>query len=80
MKDIYIAKGEDKILTRIIIEQYDTRYIVESPYSDESVANSLTELVYSILLATGYQPDTINQLLVELAKEHGYKEATDEEV
>ena len=78
MKDIYIAKGENEVLTRIIIEQYDTRYIVESPYSDESVADSLTELVYSILLATGYQQNTINQLLVELAKEHGYKEDTKE--
>lgn len=78
MKDIYIANGENEVLTRIIVEQYDKRYIIESPYSDECILTELTNLMYSVLLATGYQQNTINQTLIGLAREHGYKEDTEE--
>lgn len=74
MRDIFMARGKDETLTRITVEHYDKRYIVESPYSDGNLIEDLPELVYSILLMVGYQPDTINQELVELAREKGYKE------
>ena len=73
MNDIFIAKGKDEVLTRITVEHYDKRYIVESPYSDGNLIEDLPELVYDILLMIGYQPDTINKELVELAEEKGFK-------
>lgn len=72
MRDIFMAKRTDETLTRITVENYDKRYIVESPYSDGNLIETLPELVYSILLMAGYHPDTINQEFVELAKEKGY--------
>ena len=73
MNDIFMAKGNDEVLTRITVEHYDKRYIVESPYSDGNLIEDLPELVYGILLMAGYHPDTINKTLVELAEERGYK-------
>ena len=73
-----MAKRKDEVLTRITVEHYDKRYIVESPYSDGNLIEELPELVYSILLMTGYHPDTINRELVELAREKGYKEDEEE--
>jgi hypothetical protein len=72
MNDIFMAKRKDEVLTRITVEHYDKRYIVESPYSDGNLIEELPELVYSILLMAGYHPDTITMELVELAKEKGY--------
>lgn len=73
MNDIFMAKGKNEVLTRITVEHYDKRYIVESPYSDGNLIEDLPELVYDILLMIGYQPDTINKELVELAEEKGFK-------
>ena len=73
MNDIFMAKREDDVLTRIVVEHYDKRYIVESPYSDGNIIEDLPELVYDILLMCGYSQDTVNQALVELAEERGYK-------
>lgn len=73
MNDIFIAKGKNEVLTRITVENYDKRYIVESPYSDGNLIEDLPELVYSILLMVGYHQDTINKALVELAEERGFK-------
>ena len=73
MNDIFMAKGKDEVLTRITVEHYDKRYIVESPYSDGNLIEDLPELVYGILLMAGYHPDTINKTLVELAEENGFK-------
>ena len=73
MNDIFMAKGKDEVLTRITVEHYDKRYIVESPYSDGNLIEELPELVYSILLMVGYHPDTINRTLVELVEEKGFK-------
>ena len=73
MNDIFMAKREDDVLTRITVEHYDKRYIVESPYSDGNIIEDLPELVYDILLMCGYSQDTVNQALVELAEEGGYK-------
>ena len=73
MNDIFMGKGKDEVLTRITVEHYDKRYIVESPYSDGNLIEDLPELVYGILLMAGYHPDTINKTLVELAEERGYK-------
>ena len=73
MNDIFMAKGKNEVLTRITVEHYDKRYIVESPYSDGNLIEDLPELVYDILLMVGYQPDTINKELVELAEEKGFK-------
>ena len=78
MNDIFMAKRNDEVLTRITVEHYDKRYIVESPYSDGNLIEELPELVYSILLMAGYHPDTINRELVELAREKGYKEDEEE--
>lgn len=73
MNDIFMAKGKDEVLTRITVEHYDKRYIVESPYSDGNLIEELPELVYDILLMVGYHQDTVNKALVELAEERGYK-------
>lgn len=78
MNDIFMAKGKDEVLTRITVEHYDKRYIVESPYSDGNLIEELPELVYDILLMIGYQPDTINKELVELAEEKGFKFSNEE--
>ena len=78
MNDIFMAKGKDEVLTRITVEHYDKRYIVESPYSDGNLIEELLELVYDILLMIGYQPDTINKELVELAEEKGFKFSNEE--
>ena len=72
MNDIFMAKGKNEVLTRITVEHYDKRYIVESPYSDGNLIEDLPELVYGILLMAGYHPDTINKTLVELAEERGF--------
>ena len=78
MNDIFMAKGKDEVRTRITVEHYDKRYIVESPYSDGNLIEDLPELVYDILLMIGYQPDTINKELVELAEEKGFKYSNEE--
>lgn len=78
MNDIFMAKGKNEVLTRITVEHYDKRYIVESPYSDGNLIEDLPELVYDILLMVGYQPDTINKELVELAEEKGFKFSNEE--
>ena len=78
MNDIFMAKGKDEVLTRITVEHYDKRYIVESTYSDGNLIEELPELVYDILLMIGYQPDTINKELVELAEEKGFKFSNEE--
>lgn len=78
MNDIFMAKGKDEVRTRITVEHYDKRYIVESPYSDGNLIEDLPELVYDILLMIGYQPDTINKELVELAEEKGFKFSNEE--
>ena len=72
MNDIFMAKGKNEVLTRIIVEHYDKRYIVESPYSDGNLIEDLPELVYDILLMVGYQQDTVNKAFVELAEERGF--------
>ena len=80
MKEIFMAKKEDDVRTRITVEQYDKRYIIESPYSDGNIIEELPDLVYDILLMSGYTKDTINQAFVELAQERGYKfDGIDEE-
>ena len=68
-----MAKGKDEVLNRIVVEHYDKRYIVESPYSDGNLIEDLPELVYDILLMVGYHPDTINKEFVELVEEKGYR-------
>ena len=78
MNDIFMAKGKDEVRTRITVEHYDKRYIVESPYSDGNLIEELPELVYDILLMIGYHPDTINKELVELAEEKGFKFSNEE--
>ena len=72
MNDIFMAKREDEVLNRIIVEHYDKRYIVESPYSDGNLIEDLPDLTYRILIMLGYHPDTINKAFVELAEEVGY--------
>ena len=79
MNDIFMSRGKDEVLNRITVEHYDKRYIVESPYSDGNIIEDLTQLMYNILLMVGYQPETINDYLVELAEEKGYKSETDVE-
>ena len=73
MNDIFMTKGKNEVLTRITVEHYDKRYIVESPYSDGNLIEELPELVYDILLMVGYNQDTVNKVLVELAEERGFK-------
>ena len=72
MNDIFMAKDKEEVRTRITVEHYDKRYIVESPYSDGNLIEDLPELVYDILLMVGYQQDTVNKALVELAEERGF--------
>ena len=72
MNDIFMAHGKAEVLTSITVEHYDKRYIVESPYSDGNLIEDLPELVYDILLMVGYQQDTVNKALVELAEERGF--------
>ena len=80
MKEIFMANREDDVRTRITVEQYDKRYIIESPYSDTNIIEELPDLVYDILLMSGYTKDTINQAFIELAQERGYKfDGIDEE-
>ena len=78
MNDIFMAKGKDEVLTRITVEHYDKRYIVESPYSDGNLIEELPELVYDILLMIGYHTDTINKELVEITEEKGFKFSNEE--
>lgn len=77
MKERFMAQGE-QVLTRIILEHYDKRYILETPYSDSAPLEDLLDLTYAALLAAGYHQDTINNALVELAEEKGYKRDEDE--
>ena len=77
--DYYMATGKHETLTRIVIEHYDKRYILETPYSDSNLLEDLLSLTYNALLAAGYHQDTINQALVEMAEEKGYKENEEEE-
>ena len=72
MNDIFMAKGKNEVLTRITVEHYDKRYIVESPYSDGNLIEDLPELVYDILLMVGYNQNTVNKALVELVEERGF--------
>ena len=72
MNDIFMAKCKNEVLTRITVEHYDKRYIVESPYSDGNLIEDLPELVYDILLMVGYNQNTVNKALVELAEERGF--------
>ena len=73
MNDIFFFFVKNEVVTRITVEHYDKRYIVESPYSDGNLIEELPELVYDILLMVGYHQDTVNKALVELAEEKGFK-------
>ena len=77
MNDYFMAKGEE-VLTRIVIEHYDKRYIVETPYSDFTLLEDLLDLTYTALLATGYHKDTIIESFVEFAEERGYNRDEEE--
>jgi hypothetical protein len=77
MKERFMAQGE-QVLTRIILEHCDKRYILETPYSDSAPLEDLLDLAYAALLAAGYHQDTIDNALVELAEEKGYKRDEDE--
>ena len=78
MKDYFMAKGEE-VLTRIVLEHYDKRYIIETPYSDPNLLDDLLDLTYAALLAAGYQEETINDSLIELAEARGYKRDEEED-
>lgn len=72
MRDIFMAKGEE-VRTRIIIEQYDKRYIVETPYSDSNLLEDLIDLTYTALLAAGYHKDNVIDALKEFVEERDEK-------
>lgn len=77
--DYYMAKGQDEVLTRIVVEQYDKRYIVETPYSDSNLLEDLLDLTYSVLLSAGYHQDAINQAFAEKLEEKGYNKDEEED-
>ena len=76
MRDIFMAKGEET-LTRIILEHYDKRYIVETPYSDSNLLEDLLDLTYTALLAVGYHQNAITDAMKEFVEEKTYKNEED---
>lgn len=74
MRDICMARGKDEVLTRIIVEAYDKRYIVESPYSDSNILGNLLDMVYVISRMATYSEDTILRAMEDFLEEHGFKE------
>lgn len=74
MRDIYMARGKDEVLTRITVEAYDKRYIVESPFSDSNILRDLLDMVYVISLMATYADVTILREMKEFLEEHGLKE------
>ena len=78
MRDIYMARGKDEVLTRITVEAYDKRYIVESPYADSNILGNLLDMVYVISRMATYSEDTILRAMQDFLEEHGFKEEEEE--
>lgn len=69
MKEIFMAERKDEVRTRITIEAWDKRYIVESPWSDGLDIEKLLDLVYGISISATYAPETVLQAMKEYAEE-----------
>lgn len=71
--DKFIAKGKDA-LTRVILEQYGTRYVSESIYSDEDTIEELLRLVSGALIAHSWSVSQVAEAMHNFANELNYDE------
>ena len=69
MKEIFMAERKDEVRTRITIEAWDKRYIVECPWSDGLDLEKLLDLVYGISISATYAPETVLNIMKEYAEE-----------
>lgn len=68
---------EDEVKTRLTYENYENRFIWESPYSDVSMEDIL-EAFYGILVASTWQPATIIEAMGDFYEDHKYILGDDE--
>lgn len=64
--------------TRLIFENYENRFIWESPYSDVTMDDILNAF-YGMMIAATWQPETAISAMKDFAEEHGYLFEKDEE-
>lgn len=70
----FIAKGKDDVLTRVVLEQYGTRYVSESIYSDEDTIEELLRLVSGALIAHSWSVSQVAEAMHNFANELNYNE------
>ena len=55
----YSAKRDQDTLTRVTVEQYEKRYIIESPYSDENALETLIRCVAAAAVACSWSKEQV---------------------
>lgn len=59
----------DETLARITVELQDRRFVIESPYSDENILDTLLEMVAAISISATYSPDAVYESMIEYGKD-----------
>lgn len=74
-----MASGKHETRTRVIVERYDKRYIVELPYSDGDSLEELFKMILAIGILETYTEEMVLEMMKEFAEENlPVKEEKDE--
>lgn len=74
-----MASGKHETRTRVIVERYDKRYIVELPYSDGDALEELFKMILAIGILETYTEEMVLEMMKEFAEENlPVKEEKDE--
>ena len=63
--------NEDQVRTRIIVEDDDNRFVLESPYADVTMDDMLNAF-YGLLVGCTWLPYTVISSMKDFVEEHQY--------
>ena len=69
MLEYFMASGKHETRTRVIVERYDKRYIVELPYSDGDALEELFKMILAIGVLMTYSEQTVLEMMKDFAEE-----------
>lgn len=61
-------KMENKPFTRLILEQSDTKIVIEKPYEDVS-GNEMVEMLETIMIGMTFLPETVYKSMKDRVEE-----------
>lgn len=77
--EYFMASGKHETRTRVIVERYDKRYIVELPYSGGETLEELFKMILAIGILETYTEEMVLEMMKEFAEENlPVKEEKDE--